>query len=426
MLINKKIMQTILLIILFVGCNQISINNPVQTTLPKDNNTTVKTGLDVLMEKHFDKLNGKKVALVTNHSGLDMFGKSNVSLFMEHDSINLVKIFTPEHGFTGNLPAGEHVDYDSVSSELPPILSLYGKTRKPSQEMLTNVDLIIYDIQDVGVRFYTYISTLGLVIEAAGEANIPVMILDRPNPIGNKIEGPVLDIKHKSFIGHYPIPIRYGMTIGELGKMIIGEKMINPISELLVIPMEDYSRNSFYNQTNLPWTNPSPNIPNLETAIIYPGYCLFESTNISEGRGTHSPFKQIGAPWIDANKIVEMLNSQNLQRVEFQETEFTPISIPSMSKYPKHENEKCFGIEINITNRDEYNSILTGVATLWTIYKLFPDSLIIKKESLGRIWGSDTLFEQLKNGKTPREIVNSYQNDLSDFLKIRKKYLIYN
>ena len=425
MLINKKTIQTILPIIFFVGCSQISINNSVRTTLPKDNNTTVKTGLDILMEKHLDKLNGKKVALVTNHSGLDMFGKSNVSLFMEHDSINLVKIFTPEHGFTGNLPAGEHIDYDSVSSKLPPILSLYGKTRKPSQEMLTNIDLIIYDIQDVGVRFYTYISTLGLVMEAAGEANIPVMILDRPNPIGNKVEGPVLDIKHKSFIGQYPIPIRYGMTIGELGKMIIGEKMINPISDLLVIPMENYSQNYFYNQTNLPWTNPSPNIPDLETAIIYPGFCLFESTIVSEGRGTYSPFKQIGAPWIDTNDLTKSFNDQNLKGVESNPVEFTPISIPSMSKYPKYENEKCFGIAINITNRNEYNSILTGVTTIWAIYKLHPDSINIKKDSMGRIWGSDTLYEQLKNGKNPKQIIESYQAELEQFKLIREKYLIY-
>ena len=225
MLINKKTIQTILPVIFFVGCSHISINNSVRTTLPNDNNTIVKTGLDVLMEKHLDELNGKKVALVTNHSGVDMFGKSNVSRFMEHDSINLVKIFTPEHGFTGNLPAGEHVYYDSVSSKLPPIISLYGKTHKPSQEMLSNIDLIIYDIQDVGVRFYTYISTLGLVMEAAGEANIPIIVLDRPNPIGSNIDGPILNENYKSFIGKYPISTQYGMTIGELAKMIVNEKM---------------------------------------------------------------------------------------------------------------------------------------------------------------------------------------------------------
>lgn len=337
----------------------------------------------------------------------------------------MTKIFSPEHGFTGNLPAGEHVDYNSVFYELPPVISLYGKTRKPTQEMLSNIDLIIYDIQDVGARFYTYISTLGLVMEAAGEANIPVIVLDRPNPIGRRIDGPILDENYKSFIGKYPIPVQYGMTIGELAKMIVGEKMIDPVPELTIIPMENYSRNYFYDETHLQWTNPSPNIPDLETAIIYPGFCLFEATNISEGRGTYSPFKQIGAPWIDATNLTNLLNEQNLPGVIFNPIQFTPKSIPNMSKYPKFEDKICNGIKISITNRDIYKSIITGVTALWAINKLYPDSLIIRKDSLGRIWGSDNLYSQLQASKTPSEIINSYQIELNNFIKIRKKYLIY-
>jgi len=426
MLINKKIVLSILSIILFWGCSHSLINNSINTVSLNNKTTVVQTGLDVLLDKHLDKLFGKNIALVTNHSGLNKDGESNVSLFLSNDNIRLIKIFTPEHGFTGNLPAGEKVEYDSSFSNLPMVLSLYGNTRKPTVEMLDNIDIIIYDIQDVGARFYTYVSTLGLVMEAAAEQNIPVMVLDRPNPISNKTGGPILDMEYKSFIGMYPIPTQYGMTIGELAQMIVGEKLIGIIPELTVVQMEGYTNTNYFDETFLPWTKPSPNIPDLETSIVYPGFCLFEATNVSEGRGTYSPFKQIGAPWIDANKFAELMNNQNLSGVEFKPIEFIPISIPSMSKYPKHENEKCYGIEINITNRKNFESILTGVTTLWAINKFYPDSLVIKKDSMGRIWGSDNLYDKLIKGKNPEQIIESYRNELNKFLQVQDKYLIYN
>ena len=420
---GKRISLIVLITILLWNCNQ-SINIKVPTST-LTNNHHVKTGLDVLMEKHLDILNGKRIVLVTNQSGLDMFGESNVSRLLAVDSINLVKIFTPEHGFTGNIPAGEYVNYDSIISKLPPIISLYGNTKKPTLEMFDNIDLIIYDIQDVGVRFYTYISTLGLIMETAGEANIPLLILDRPIPIGGKIDGPILNEEFKSFIGMYPIPIQYGMTVGELAKMIVGEKMISPISELNVIPMENYNRNLFYDETNLPWIKPSPNIPDLETAITYPGLCIIEATNVSEGRGTYSPFKQIGAPWINSDSLIVLLNKQNLQGVKFNPIEFTPQSIPSMSKYPKFENNKCNGVYIHIIDRDNFNSILTGVTVLWSINNLYYDSFLVNKDSMGRLWGSDILYLQLQEGKTPVEIMNSFQSEIINFKQIRGKYLLY-
>ncbi|MEE9573609.1 MAG: DUF1343 domain-containing protein [Candidatus Neomarinimicrobiota bacterium] len=425
MLTNKKMLLSILPFIIFWNCSQTSIITSSEPTSSTRKNTIVKTGLDVLLENHLDKLYGKRIALVTNHSGIDKNGKLNFSRLQTLSLIRLVKIFTPEHGFTGNIPDGEHVDYDSNLSEFPPVISLYGKTRRPNPEMLSNIDIIIYDIQDVGARVYTYISTLGLVMEAAGEANIPVIVLDRPNPIGGYVDGPILSENYKSFIGKYQIPIQYGMTVGELAKMVVGEKMIDPLPELTVISMENYYRNYLYDETYLPWTNPSPNIPDLETAIIYPGFCLFQATNVSEGRGTHSPFKQIGAPWIDANSLTNLLNQQNLPGVIFKPVRFTPKSIPTMSKYPKFENKNCKGIEISITKRDIYKSILTGVTTLWAINKLYSDSLIISKDSLGRIWGSDKLYQQLHEGKTPSEVINSYQTELEQFLQIQEKYLIY-
>ncbi|MBU0529847.1 DUF1343 domain-containing protein, partial [bacterium] len=254
---------------------------------------------------------------------------------------------------------------------------------------------------------------------------IPVLVLDRPNPIGNKVDGPVLEKKFKSFIGQYPIPIQYGTTVGELTKMIIGENMIDPTPELIVVPMENYRKNYYYDQTHLPWTNPSPNIPDLETAIIYPGLCLIEATNVSEGRGTYSPFKKIGAPWIDADSLTNYLNEQNLPGVIFKPIMFTPVSIPSMVKYPKFENKNCNGVKISVANRGNFNSILTGVSVLWAINKLYPDSLVINKDFMEKLWGSDNLYLQLQDRKTPSEIINSYQNELNNFKQIRNKYLIY-
>ena len=425
MLTNTKIIQMILSVIFLWSCSQTTIiNNDIFISSNK-NIVIVKTGLEVLLEDYLDKIYDKNIGLVTNHSGIDKNGESNISRFLTLDSLKLVKIFTPEHGFTGMVPDGEHIKNDLTSLNSPPIISLYGKTKKPTQEMLSNVDIIIYDIQDVGARFYTYISTLGLVMEAAGEANIPVMVLDRPNPIGNKVDGPTLDENYKSFIGNYPIPIQYGVTVGELAKMIVGEKMISPIPELTVIPMENHNRNFYYDETNLTWINPSPNIPDLETAIIYPGLCLIEATNVSEGRGTYSPFKQIGAPWIDANSSISLLSELRLSGVIIKPTQFTPVSITPMSKYPKFENQNCNGVNIFVTDRDVFNSILTGVAVLWSINKLYPDNLLINKDSMERLWGSDNLYKQLQEGKTPSEIVNSYQNELNNFKQIRNKYLIY-
>ena len=274
----------------------------------------ILTGLDILINKHGERIKGLSIALVTNQTGVDKQGIPNYERLMDIESIHLKKIFSPEHGLFGEEAAGETLRYDNTKTELPEIISLYDAGKKPTDEMFNNIDLILYDIQDIGSRFYTYISTLGLVMEKAGELGIPVWILDRPNPIsGTKIEGPILDITHKSFVGYYPIPIRYGLTVGELGRMILTEKWIDPIPKLEIISMEGWTRNLWYDETNLKWIKPSPNIPDLETAILYPGICLLEGTNISEGRGTENPFKWIGAPWVHGKILaVELIKLGSL------------------------------------------------------------------------------------------------------------------
>jgi uncharacterized protein YbbC (DUF1343 family) len=258
---------------------------PIQRNPLKNNKPPVQTGLDILLSEQTELIHGEKIGLVTNQSGINRNSISNYTLLMGLENVHLKTIFSPEHGFFGNFSAGQKIE-DQHLKKFPMIYSLYGNTRKPTLEMLDGLDLIIYDIQDIGARYYTYISTLGLVMEAAAEAGIPVIVLDRPNPLGGlKIEGPVLDLKYSSFVGMYPIPIRYGLTIGELAKMIVGEKWIKSIPKLHVIKLQNWKRNMVFDETNLPWTKPSPNIPDLETAIIYPGMCLLEATNMSEGRG---------------------------------------------------------------------------------------------------------------------------------------------
>jgi len=398
--------------------------HPIETFNTTVEKARVKTGLEVLLDSEIDYLKNKNIALVTNQSGIDINSNSNVSLFLKHDDLNLIKIFSPEHGFSGQFANGEIVQGEIITN-FPLIISLYGNSKKPTAEMLKDVDIIIYDIQDIGARFYTYISTLGLVMEAAAENNIPVMVLDRPNPIGSKIEGPVLNMEHSSFIGMYPIPTRYGMTIGEVAQMIVGERMIGSLPELKVIQMEDY-KYQYFDEAQLPWRKPSPNIPNLETAIVYPGLCILEATNISEGRGTTLPFRQIGAPWIDSSKLIKLLNEEELPGVKFGSTEFTPISIPAMSKYPKYENELCYGINIIVTDRLQYNSVKTGIAILWAINKLYPDKIEIDKKSLARLWGSDILYKMLMNGDTVNQIDESYRDDILIFSELRKQYQLYN
>ncbi|MFL3013220.1 MAG: exo-beta-N-acetylmuramidase NamZ domain-containing protein [Candidatus Neomarinimicrobiota bacterium] len=365
----------------------------------------VLNGIDVLLEKKLHFIQSRKIALVTNHSGVDKNSVPNYKRLMEIKDVELKVIFSPEHGLFGESEAGEKINYTDFE-KLPKVISLYGGTRKPSAEMLNGVNLIIYDIQDIGARFYTYISTLGLVMEAGAELGIPVLVLDRPNPIrADIIEGPILDVKYRSFVGQYPIRTRYGGTVGELAKKIIKEEWITSIPELEIIKMEGWQPNAWFDQTDLPWIAPSPNIPDLKTAIIYPGMCLFEGTNISEGRGTPNPFKWIGAPWIDGKKLSQTLNNFKLPGVVFVPKSFTPVAISGKSENPKFKDQKCHGIEVWVTNRDQYKSIDVGVLTLFSIYNMYPSKIKVRESSLNKLWGNGELYKKLLRGATVDDIL---------------------
>ena len=393
-------------------------NSPVEKV-------TVLSGLDILLSQQVEIIQDKHIALVTNHTGIDKNGIPNYIRLLAIERVNLKIIFSPEHGLFGEAAAGEKVTYSEKRIDLPKVISLYGKIKKPTKSMLVGIDLILYDIQDIGARFYTYISTLGLVMETAGALNIPIIVLDRPNPIrGDRIEGSILNMDFKSFIGYYPIPIQYGLTIGELAKMIIKEKWIQNTPSLQVINIQGWSRNLWFDETNLTWVKPSPNIPDLETAVIYPGICLVEGTNISEGRGTPHPFKQIGAPWIDGEKLSQTLNGLNLPGVIFTPVTFTPVEISNMAIKPKYMGEKCSGVKIIITDRNAYKSVSVGIHLISEIQNLYPDSLQFLT-SIDRLWGSNRLTAHVKSRKPVDILITSTEDQLENYLEIIRQYKIY-
>ena len=411
----KRLFLFILLLI--SGCTAPPSSSPsVIKSIPTPSPPIGIVGLDVLLEERQDLIKGKTIGLVTNHTGIDKFGKPNYDRLLEMNDTELKIIFSPEHGLFGESVAGEKVTYNGQVKTLPKVVSLYGNNRKPTPDQISGLDVILYDIQDVGARFYTYISTMGLVMEAAAESGVQVIILDRPNPItGSKVEGPILDLDHQSFVGKYPIPIRYGLTAGELAQMIIGEKWIKAFPDIKVIPLNGWKRTQWQDEVNIPWEKPSPNIPDLETAIIYPGMCLLEATNVSEGRGTQKPFKRFGAPWINKDILAKSLQESNLPGVNFKAVSFIPTDIPGMVNNPKFENQVCHGIEVQVTNREVYESVSTGVNILATLKKLYPNQFEIKASGMNRLWGNS-------NHEFARTI---NINEIIEFIDHSKKYYLY-
>jgi len=395
------------------------------TTAQDTLQTPVVTGLDNLLRNHLDRLQGQVLALVTNQTGIDHNGLPNYQRLMSLKGVTLKVIFSPEHGLFGEAAAGDTVTYDDTLTALPRVISLYGETRKPTPEMLTGVTLILYDIQDVGARFYTYITTLGLVMEAAGELNIPVLVLDRPNPLGGVVvEGSLLTPRFRSFVGYYPIPIRYGLTVGELALMIVGEKWIDPQPQVEVMPLQGWKREMLYDETGLPWVKPSPNIPDLETALLYAGSCLLEGTNISEGRGTRQPFKLLGAPW-STYDVGKELNSMNLSGIVFKPAKFTPRSIKGMAKNPKFKNQVCLGMKAKVTDPRTFQSVRTGVQILYVMNALEGGLFKIKPTWLNKLWGSPELVQLLSARTDLKTVFVHMAKDEATFRKQREPYLLY-
>ena len=380
------------------------------------------TGLERFLAKYYTKVKGKRVGLVTNHTGLTRDLKSNVDLFYQHPDINLVALYGPEHGVRGNARAGAKVEGGVDQITGLPVYSLYGSTKKPTPEMLADIDVLIFDIQDLGVRFYTYISTLFYCMESCAENDLSLIVLDRYNPLGRKVEGNIVKEEYRSFIGLYPIPQRHGMTVGELGQWARGEMDID--LDLEVIPLEGW-QGEYFDQMEIPWIPPSPNIPQFETALAYPVTCLIEGTNLSEGRGTANPFEYIGAPWIDPYKLINRLEAKKLAGVKFRPTFFVPT-------FSKHQEKECGGIHLIIDERHKIDSFLTGLTILQEILRLYPEEtefLDPFKEGMKHFFdlhmGTDGVRKALLAGAESSQIVEKWNEERERFRSDREKYLLY-
>jgi len=380
----------------------------------------VKTGVEILVRDGFKPLQGRRVGLVTNHTGRDRAGRATIDLLQAAPGVTLVGLFSPEHGIRGEADAKVASGKDEKTGL--PIHSLYGKTTKPTAEMLKDVDVIVFDIQDVGARFYTYNTTLALVLEAAKENAKDVLLLDRPNPGGGEaVEGPVLEEALRGdFIGYFPIPMRHGMTLGELATLYNTEFKIG--CRLEVVRMEGWRRSMYYDRTGLPWVNPSPNMRSLEAAISYPGLGALEATNLSVGRGTGRAFVLYGAPWIDGPKLCGELNGRGLEGVRFKPATFTPAVEPGMPRFP-HAEKECQGFEVEITDRAKYRPVTAALHAYDAIYRLYPKDFAFGRSH--RFFGLRSVESDLKSGRSPAQIEASWQPELDRFLKARQKALIY-
>jgi len=377
----------------------------------------VKTGLDNVSS--YERLfRGKRVGIITNHTAYNSTGRHITDVFGDMEGVRITALFGPEHGIRGTEAAGKKID--SRTGDVP-VYSLYGKTTKPTAKMLSDVDVLVFDIQDVGARFYTYTYTMSLAMEAAAENGKRFVVLDRPNPInGLTVEGNILEPKFASFVGLYPIPVRHGMTVGELAIMFNRQGWLKDgvKADLVVVSMQNWRRGDWYDRTGLRFIKPSPNMTNLKTAVVYPGLCLLEGTNVSEGRGTGKPFLQFGAPWIVAEDLTARLNKLNLPGMQFQPTNYTP----NASKYA---GEACHGVEITITHRDLLEPYWAGILIVNEIYRMYPGHFEFRAGHFDRLCGTADVRNAIKNASSLQSLRESWWVKLDKFLQIRKKYLLY-
>lgn len=376
-------------------------------------NGKVQTGIDVLEAKKFASLKGLRIGLITNHSGVDAEGQRTIDLLYKAPNLKLKAVFSPEHGITGK--NDEKVASATDAATGLPVYSLYGDIKYPTEKMLEDLDALVFDMQDTGARFYTYMTTMGYAMEAAAKKGISFYVLDRPNPItGSIVQGPVSDENFRSFTSYFPLPVRHGMTIGELAGMFNTEKRIG--AKLNVLKMHGYERTDWYDETGLNWINPSPNLRTLTEAVLYPGVALAEGANVSVGRGTATPFELLGAPWIDAKKLSSYLNSRRIQGVRFMPMDFTPDS-------NTFKNELCHGVQIILVDRQALDPTVMGIEIISALYKLFPADFKIDKTS--DIICAGWILQAIKNENNPDSIVMQWQASLEQFRKLRSRYLIY-
>lgn len=377
-------------------------------------------GIDVLQRDDFAPLHDRRIGLVTNHTGLNRNGAATADLLHAHPKVHLTALFGPEHGIRGAVD--EKVPDGRDAKTGLPVYSLYGERTRPLPEQLAGLDMLVFDIQDVGARYYTYISTMGLCQEAAAQARLPFLVLDRPNPIGGiTIEGPLADRDKLSFTAHHPIPIRHGLTVGEMALLFQAEKAAlssanDPASPLMIAHVENWKRSDAWDQTGLTWTNPSPNMRSLTQAFLYQGVGLLEFTNVSVGRGTDTPFEIIGAPWMDGRKLAQHLNAQNLPGVRFVPIHFTPYA-------SKHANINCGGVNILVTRRDQFHPVHVGFTLACGLRDLYADTW--EHANYLRLLANQSVYNALLAGATPAKLEQLCTPDVQAFRKRCAVHLLY-
>jgi uncharacterized protein YbbC (DUF1343 family) len=376
--------------------------------------THTKAGIDVLEEQNFASLRGKRAGVITNQTGVDSQGRRTIDVLARAEGVKLVAIFSPEHGIAANADVSVVANATDAATGLP-IYSLYGETRRPTDAMLKGIDVLVFDIQDAGVRFYTYVTTMGYCMEVAAKHKIPFFVMDRPNPLGGEIiEGPMLDRDKLSFVGYFAMPVRYAMTIGELARMFNGENKIG--ADLHVVEMKNWHRRDMYWMTGLPWIPPSPNLPTVANLIPYPGIEILQAGGVSVGRGTDSAFLEFGAPWIRTDELLAELKRRSIPGVSFSVTSFTPKSGP-------YSGQECQGVALTVTDRDNFKSMLTGLEIAEALHRLYPQQFHIAK--MIELLGSQSTVERLERGDSLKDIEAGWAGALEEFRAMRAKYLIY-
>jgi uncharacterized protein YbbC (DUF1343 family) len=391
----------------------------------------VVTGAAALVQSGFAALANRRVGLITNQTGR-AGGEHLADVLAKAPSVKLTAILAPEHGFRGEIEAGAKVG-DAVDARTGvPVFSLYGATRKPTQAMLSGVDVLVFDIQDIGTRFYTYISTMGLAMQAAAAARIPFVVLDRPNPLGGAyVSGFVLEPAHVSFVGQYPIPLVHGMTVGELARMIRGERWLDGLEslDLTIVELQGWRRSMRWPELQRPWVATSPNIPTFEAALVYPGMGLVGEAKVNEGRGTETPFSLLGAPWIDAHRLTGSLNRLGLAGVEFAATAYTPRSIPRVAAHPRFEGQHIPGVRIAVTDAAHFEPLEAGVHVLAALFAEARAQGIAEPIAnltmLHALAGTRRLHRMLAAGRSGAEIVAAWQAEVARFKAQRAPYLLY-
>jgi len=367
----------------------------------------------VLEAEKFAPLRGKHVGLITNHTGVDSQGKTTIELLAHAPGVQLVALFSPEHGLLGR--ADEKVASSKDPSTGLPVYSLYGDGRRPTDAMLEGIDALVFDVQDAGVRFYTYTSTMAYCMEEAAKHNIAFYVLDRPNPInGDVIEGPVTDADKTGWLSYIPLPVRYGLTIGELAQFFNAENHIN--CDLHVIAMKNWHRNYFFDSTGIRWIPPSPNLRTTKGAILYPGLEILQNGGVSVGRGTEAPFEEFGAPWLDGELMAAALNERHLPGVRFSSEPFIPIS-------GLYAGKRCGGVSIRVMDRAAVRPMRIGIEIAVLLHQRYPKDFDISK--LIGLVGNDEAVRQLESGTPPEQVVIGWSKDLAAFDTTRRKYFAY-